>query len=534
MAVYTSENNTTMKIKNILFIFCFITSLTAFANDGWYNILNEGGNNKGQKCTQAIQNAIEKASKNGGGTIYFPAGEYLTGALTLRNNITIHLDSGALLKFSENFDDFLPYVEMRYEGIVMKSFQPLFYAKDVENITITGRGVIDGQGKAWWNEVYRIETAKEPLPPTKYQTMWEEQNKGLYTEPYYKRTVDKKFFRPSFFQAYNCKNILIEGVTFKNSPFWTINPEFCDNVTVTGISIFNPHSPNTDGINPSSCTNVHISNCHISVGDDCITIKSGRDGDGRKYGKATENVTITNCTMLSGHGGVVIGSEMSGGIKKITISNCVFDGTDRGIRIKSARGRGGVVEDIRVDNIVMKNIKEEAFVLSLFYDKGTQVEPVTEKTPIFRNIHMSNITASNVNKAGQILGITEMPIQNITFSNINIDGKEGFTVNTSTDVEFHDVKVNATVGSSFKISDSKNVIFDNVGSSTPIKNVPVIKLDNVSNVLINNNFPFNPTDIFIEADGKETKNIFLKNNVFNNVTTKIKKGASLDKKAITE
>jgi polygalacturonase len=245
-------------------------------------------------------------------------------------------------------------------------------------------------------------------------------------------------------------------------------------------------------------------------------------------------VTITNCTMLSGHGGVVIGSEMSGGIKKITISNCVFDGTDRGIRIKSARGRGGVVEDIRVDNIVMKNIKEEAIVLSLFYDKGTQVEPVTEKTPIFRNIHMSNITASNVNKAGQILGITEMPIQNITFSNINMDGKEGFTVSTATDVEFHDVKVNATVGSSFKISDSKNIILDNVGSSTAIKGVPVIKLDNVSNALINNNFPFNPTDIFIEADGKDTKNIFLKNNVLNNVTTKIKKGASLDKKAITE
>ncbi|GAA3783970.1 glycoside hydrolase family 28 protein [Flavobacterium ginsengiterrae] len=520
--------------KYILIIFCFITSLATFANDGWINILKEGGNNKGIKCTQAIQNAIEKASKNGGGTIFFPAGEYLTGALTLKSNITIHLDSGALLKFSENFDDFLPYVEMRYEGIVMKSFQPLFYAKDQQNITITGRGVIDGQGKAWWNEVYRIESAKGPIPETKYQKMWEEQNKGLYTEPYYKRTVDKKFFRPSFFQAYNCKNILIEGVTFQNSPFWTINPEFCDNVTVTGISIFNPHSPNTDGINPSSCTNVHISNCHISVGDDCITIKSGRDGDGRKYGKATENVTITNCTMLSGHGGVVIGSEMSGGIKKITISNCVFDGTDRGIRIKSARGRGGVVEDIRVDNIVMKNIKEEAIVLSLFYDKGTTVEPVTEKTPIFRNIHMSNITASNVNKAGQILGITEMPIQNITFSNINMDGKEGFTVNTATDVEFHDVKVNATVGSSFKISDSKNVILDNVGSLTAIKGVPVIKLDNVSNTLINNNFPFNETDIFIEADGKETKNIFLKNNVFNNVKTAIKKGTSLDKRVITE
>ena len=524
-----------MKIKNIILTIFIITGFqTAFANDGWLNILNEGGNNKGIKCTEAIQNAIEKASKNGGGTIFFPAGEYLTGALKLKSNITIHLDSGALLKFSENFDDYLPYVEMRYEGIVMKTFSPLFYAKDAENITIKGRGVIDGQGKAWWNEVYRIEGSKEVLPPTKYQTMWVEQNQGIVYEPYYKRTIDKHFFRPAFFQAFECKNILIEGVTFQNSPFWTINPVFCDNVTITGITINNPYSPNTDGINPSSCKNVHISDCHISVGDDCITIKSGRDADGRKYGRPTENVTITNCTMLSGHGGVVIGSEMSGGIKKVTISNCVFDGTDRGIRIKSARGRGGVVEDIRVDNIVMKNIKQEAIVMNLFYDKDAKEEPVSERTPIFRNIHMSNITGSNVNKAGVILGISEMPVQNISFSNINMDAKEGFTVNTASDVEFHDVKINASVGSSFKISDSKNLILDNVGSSTPIKGIPVIKIDNASNIMINNNFPFNATDVFIEANGKNTKNIFLKNNVFNNVNTTVKKGKDLDKKAIVE
>ncbi|WP_264535192.1 glycoside hydrolase family 28 protein [Flavobacterium sp. N1736] len=522
-------------MKNIIIILFFTLGFnTAFANDGWLNILNEGGNNKGIKCTEAIQNAIEKASKNGGGTIFFPSGEYLTGALKLKSNITIHLDSGALLKFSDNFDDYLPFVEMRYEGLVMKSFSPLFYAKDAENITIKGRGVIDGQGKAWWNEVYRIETAKEPIPLTKYQKMWDEQNQGIVYSDYYKRTMDKKFFRPSFFQSYNCKNILIEGVTFQNSPFWTVNPEFCDNVTITGITISNPHSPNTDGINPSSCKNVHISNCHISVGDDCITIKSGRDEDGRKYNRPTENVTITNCTMLSGHGGVVIGSEMSGGIKKITISNCVFEGTDRGIRLKSARGRGGVVEDIRIDNIVMKNIKEEAIVMDLFYDKSSKEEPVSEKTPIFRNIHISNVTAGDVNKAGVIRGISEMPIQNITFSNINIDAKEGFSVQTAKDIEFHDVQINTTIGASFKIEDAQNLILDNVSTAKPLANTPVIKLTNVSNMMINNNFPMFATDVFLEADGKATKDIFLKNNVFNHVKTIIKRGTSLDKKAITE
>jgi polygalacturonase len=525
-----------MSFKNriILSFVCFIAGFsTAFSNnDGWVNILNEGANNKGIKCTDAIQKTIEKVALNGGGTIFFPAGEYLTGALHLKSNITIYLDSGALLKFSDNFEYYLPYVTMRYEGIVMQTFSPLFYAKEAQNITIKGRGVIDGQGKAWWNEVYRIETAKQPIPLTKYQQMWEEQNKGLVYSPYYQRTIDKKFFRPSFFQAYNCSNILIEGVTFQNSPFWTINPEFCDNVTITGVTISNPHSPNTDGINPSSCKNVHISNCHISVGDDCITIKSGRDEDGRKYARPTENVTITNCTMLSGHGGVVIGSEMSGGIKKITISNCVFDGTDRGIRIKSARGRGGVVEDIRVDNIVMNTIKEEAVILDLFYDKSNTVEPVSERTPIFRNIHISNVTASNVKKAGTIRGIAEMPVQNISFSNINITAQEGFTVMTSKDVEFHDVKVNTSIGSPFEIEDTSNFILDNVATANPIQNVPVIKLKNVFNGMITNNFVMVPTSLFIQAEGKQTRDVFLKNNVLNKVTTVVKQGLDVNKKAI--
>ncbi|MBA0882133.1 glycoside hydrolase family 28 protein [Flavobacterium undicola] len=524
-----------MKKYLVLSLIFLLALTTANAkNEGWINILDAGGNNKGILCTTAIQKAIDKASTNGGGTIFFPTGNYLTGALKLKSNITIYVDAGAVLKFSENFDDYLPYVEMRYEGIMMKTFSPLFYAKDAENITIKGRGVIDGQGKAWWNEVYRIETAKGPIPQTKYQTLWEEQNKGIKYEAYYKRTIDKKFFRPSFFQVLNCKNILIEGVTFQNSPFWTINPEFCENITITGITINNPHSPNTDGINPSSCKNVHISNCHISVGDDCITIKSGRDEDGRKYNVATENVTITNCTMLSGHGGVVIGSEMSGGIKKITISNCVFDGTDRGIRLKSARGRGGVVEDIRIDNIVMKNIKEEAVILDLFYDKSSKEEPVSERTPIFRNIHISNLTGTEVKKAGTIYGISEMPVQNISFSNINIQSVEGFTLNTADNIEFHDAKITTTIGASFKIENSTNLILDNVATMKPVANTPLIKLTDVSNMMINNNFPMFATDVFLDADGAKTKGIYLKNNVFNNVKKVVNKGAALNAAAVVE
>ena len=269
-------------------------------------------------------------------------------------------------------------------------------------------------GLKWW--LWEFDTRKVikenggKLPALdKLQQMWVDANKYLEISDYYKPSLERRMFRPPFIQFYECTNILIENVKIINSPFWTINPAFCDNVTIHGVTINNPSSdpkgPNTDGINPSSCRNVRISDCFISVGDDCITIKSGRDADGRKYGKACENITITNCIMLSGHGGVVIGSEMSGGVKRVAISNCVFDGTNAGIRLKASRGRGGVVEDIRVDNIVMKNIQGDAFIFDLFYDRLSKVEPVSERTPIFRNIHLSNVTGNDIKRIGYIKGI---------------------------------------------------------------------------------------------------------------------------------
>lgn len=253
--------------------------------------------------------------------------------------------------------------------------------------------------------------------------MFEEENdmQSLYAETNedWHNTLDRRFFRPPFIQPVRCKNVRIEGVKIINSPFWTVNPEFCDNVTIKGITINNVPSPNTDGINPESCKNVHISDCHISVGDDCITIKSGRDLQARKLGVPCENITITNCTMLSGHGGVVIGSEMSGGVKKVTISNCVFDGTDRGIRLKSTRGRGGIVEDIRISNIVMSNIKREAIVFNLKYSK-MPAEPKSDRTPEFRNIYVSGVTVRDVNTPIKVMGLEEAPITGIVMRDVYI------------------------------------------------------------------------------------------------------------------
>jgi polygalacturonase len=391
------------------------------------DMVKAGAFTDGKKLnTNLINTTINKLNANGGGTLFFPAGTYLTGAVKLKSNITIDLEAGATLLFSDNFEDYLPFVLMRQEGVLMNNFSPLIYAIDAENITIKGEGTINGQGKKWWEEAMRISAdfnvnGKHEL--NKYQSIWEKANdlKALTDEFNEDRVVNnqKRFFRPPLFQPFRCKNIRVLGVKLINSPFWTVNPEFCENVTVDGVTIINPPSPNTDGINPESCRYVHISNCHISVGDDCITLKSGRDLQGRRLNAPEEDITITNCTMLSGHGGVVIGSEMSGSVRRVVISNCIFDGTDRGIRIKSTRGRGGVVEDIQVSNIVMRNIKEEAVILSLEYKK-VAAEPFSDRTPVFRNIHISNMIVTGVKCPIRIVGLEESPVTDVSFTNINI------------------------------------------------------------------------------------------------------------------
>ncbi|GAT62221.1 glycoside hydrolase family 28 protein [Paludibacter jiangxiensis] len=487
--------------------------------------------------TAVIKKTIDRLSAHGGGTLFFPAGTYLTGPIVLKSNITIDIESGATIQFSTNYDDYLPFVEMRYEGVVMKSFSPLFYAYGQENITIKGRGKIDGNGQAWWNAVWALEGAKkdEALAARvqKYRALWDKENPDFQIEANsdWKGTLAKKFFRPSFIQFYKSKDIRIEGITLVNSPFWTVNPEFCENVTVDGITINNPYSPNTDGINPSSCKNVHIANCHISVGDDCITIKSGRDAQGRKYGVPCENVTVTNCTMLAGHGGVVIGSEMSGSVRKVTISNCVFDGTDRGIRIKSVRGRGGYVEEVRVNNIVMKDIKKEAIVLSLFYGKAP-LEPLSERTPIFRNIHISGMTGSNVNAACLVEGIEEMPVSDVSFEDINMDAQSGFDISRAKDIRLSNVKVNAQMGAAFKLSDVSNAYLSNVSTLKPIADKSVIEATNVSDLFITGCFPQAGSRSFLSLNGEKSNNIILSGNYLIRVTNPVERQEDLNKNVV--
>lgn len=481
-----------------------LTVVSTFARV--YDLALLGADLTGVKpCTALINRTIEQATAEGGGTIYFPAGTYLTATIQMKSDITLHVESGATVRFSDCFEDYLPFVEIRWEGTVMHTLAPLIYARNADNLTITGRGTLDGNGFKWWSweadTHVQIRNNGGKLPSlSPLQKMWVEANKELVVSDYYQPSLERKMFRPPFIQFYECSNIVIENIKMMNSPFWTINPAFCDNVTVRGVTVYNPSKnpkgPNTDGINPTSCRNVRISDCFISVGDDCITIKSGRDADGRKYGRPCENITITNCVMLSGHGGVVIGSEMSGGVKKVAISNCVFNGTDSGIRLKASRGRGGVVEEIRVDNIVMNHIQRNAFVFDLFYDRNSKMEPMSERTPVFRNIHLSNITGADIKQIGYIKGIEEMPIDNLSFSNINMDAEEGFKVETATNIRFSNVDYSVRKGASFEIKASKNIVLNDVRSAKPLANQPVVVLHEVENAFMNNCFQMVATDVF--------------------------------------
>ncbi|SIQ24429.1 glycoside hydrolase family 28 protein [Halanaerobium kushneri] len=419
-------------------------------NSSFYNILDFGAKGDGKTLnTAAIKKAVEKCSQNGGGEVYIPAGDFLTGTIELYNNIILKISAGAKLIFSNQLKDH-KIISQRWEGKVQEVYSPLIYAKDSKNITIKGQGIIDGQGQKWW-ELFAANKLQYPRP----------------------RTI-------SFEKS---SNILIADIKIVNSPAWTINPIKSDKITIDNVSIKNPpNSPNTDGINPSSCNNVHILNCHVDVGDDCITIKSGTEKSSELV--PCENVTVTNCTMVRGHGGVVIGSEMSGSVRNLTISNCVFKGTDRGIRIKSRRGRGGVVEDIVVSNIVMKGVLSP-IIMNLFYYCGEggknkfvwdkNPKEFNSKTPVIREIHFNNIRANDVKtRAVFIYGLPESPIEAITFNNISItmadnaqlqtpammsnleaEKQRGVYCNNFRNIDFINFKIKNQVGEKFELINEK-------------------------------------------------------------------------------
>jgi len=496
--------------KAILILIMLVGTLVSQPQSVWTNVKDHGADPTGNvKCTKIISDLINDLSAKSGGTLFFPAGTFLTGPIIMKSNITIWLDAGAIVKFSDDFDDYLPMVPSRWEDVRVKNFVSQIYAYQCENISIRGRGHFEGQGKKWW-DFMRTANSKQQAE-SKWQEIFKKENAELLAKNAYISSKNN-FLRPPMVTTYECKNVLIEGVSFSNPPFWTIMPAFTENITITGITIENPGgSPNTDGIDPSSCRNVHITNCHITVGDDCIVIKSGRDEDGREAASPTENITITNCTMLKGHGGVVIGSEMSGNVKRVTISNCVFEGTDRGIRIKTMRGRGGVVEDIRVSNVVMNNMINEGILITLRY-QATKPEPLSERTPSVNNVHLSNISIRGAQRPIAIYGLEERDVSQISFNDIQIFSRKGILLENSSGVSFHDIRMEIKEGSPLEAKDSKKITWDMVSVMTPLKDLPFLKLINCQDVKVSNCYQPDTLPVYVSEDEK-CNGIYIVNNV---------------------
>ena len=436
--------------------------------DRSFDIRDYGAVEGGQvKNTRALRKAIKAVNKAGGGRVLIPKGTWLTGAIHLKSNVNLHLAKEALVLFSNDLKDYLPAVFSRHEG--MECYKPsgLIYARDCDNIAITGKGQLHGQGKPWWGD---RETRKMRLKG-KTVTDGTKRLNELCTAgvPVAQRRFDGSegdFIRPSFINPVNCTNVFIEGITVLYGPMWTVNPVYCENVVVRQVTVRTEgdygHTPNGDGVNPDSCKNVLIEYCDMDTGDDCFTIKSGRAEDGLRVGKPCENIVIRHCQGRQGHGGVVIGSETSGGIRNIYIRDCRFNGTDRGLRFKTARGRGATIENIWVENIQMGEIVKEAIIVNtLRYTNRYPAHPLSARTPTYRNLNFRNIQCTYAKKAAiRIIGLPEKPMRGLQFEQIDIKGKAGIQIQDAADIRFSQVNVVAEEGPVYQFDVCSNIIID--------------------------------------------------------------------------
>ena len=383
-----------------------------------FSILDHGAVAGGADSTTALARAIEACHRAGGGRVVVPEGVFHTGAIHLKSNVNLHLVAGATLRFLTDPAKY-PVVFTRWEGVECMNYSPLIYAFEQENIAITGAGILDG-GADWnnwwaWNDK-RKPPVKQKAARDRLFAMGEE---GV---PVAQRVFGEgSFLRPNFIQPYRCKNVLIEGVSIIRSPMWEIHPVLCENVTVRGVKI-NSHGPNNDGCDPESSRDVLIEDCLFDTGDDCIAIKSGRNNDGRRVGVPSENIIIRNCTMKDGHGGVVIGSEISGDVRNVLVENCRMDSPnlDRALRFKSNAQRGGVLENIFMRNVQIGQVAEAVLTIDLIYEEGAR----GPHRPVVRNVSLENVTSKASPRVMWIAGFAGATIEGIRFENCEFRGVE--------------------------------------------------------------------------------------------------------------
>jgi polygalacturonase len=456
-------------------------------------------------CTAAIQAAIDACSKAGGGTVVVPPGVYLTGPLFLKSHIVFEVVAGATLLGSATFSDY-PTLAGRWEGLDRTIFASLLTGTDLENVTIQGRGTLDGQGQVWWDAFRKTMALRRQM-------------NLMEREPENPPGSPLAWPRARMINLYRSKNIVIRDLTIVNSPSWNIHPVDCENVLIDGVSIVNPKlSPNTDGIDPESCRNVRISNCYISTGDDCIVIKSGYKYIADHPFGVCENIAVTNCVFGFGHAGVGIGSETAGGVRNVSASNCVCDGTVRGLYIKSARGRGNVIEDIRATNWVMRNLEQEPVMVTLVYQASDPKKPmpVDATTPTVRNIYFSGVTARTSKRAISIQGLAESPIQNVYLRDIVVESAAtGAECSEAAGVTFENVIVNADGGPSLAADSTLDLEILRFRTNKANPGQPVIQLNGVQNAVVESCSAAAGNDVLVEVAGTGNENVQLLRNRLN-------------------
>jgi len=426
----------------------------------------------GSLCTEAFASAMKTLQAKGGGHLNVPSGIWLTGPIQFVSNVDLHVEQGALVLFTTDYDAY-PEVTTIFEGNTSTRKMSPLWAYEVENIAITGSGTFDGQGEAWrpskkgkftagqWAELtsgFGIEQKGVWYPNAK-----DDELKGTAEKPDTRRVLG----RPTLLEFTRCNRVLLQDATFANSPAWNVHPLMCEDIILSHVNIRNPwYAQNGDGLDLESCNRAMILNSTFDVGDDAICIKSGKDKEGRLWHRPCQNVIIEGCTVLHGHGGFTIGSEMSSGARKIYVHNCLFIGTDTGLRLKSTRGRGGVVEDIYIDQINMSHIGGDAFTFDLYYankpiagkaDKDASasdpVPAVTEETPCFKNLYISNVICQGAKRAIWFNGLPEMPLDNLQMRNSFFVADKGCEMHYAKNILFENVRIQQSVGERIKVQD---------------------------------------------------------------------------------
>lgn len=412
--------------------------------DRVFNVTRFGARGNGQTdCTAAFRSAIDECSRRGGGRVTIPAGVFLTGAIHLKSNVNLEVTEGATIKFSQNPKDYLPVVFSRWEGVELFNYSPFIYALDQKNIAITGRGTLDGQcnNEHWWPWNGRPTYGWKEGAPNQRQdraALFTMAEKGV---PVRDRVFGEgHYLRPQFIQPYRCENVWIEGVTIKNSPMWEVHPVLCSNVVIENLKI-DSHGPNNDGCDPESCEYVLIRNCVFNTGDDCIAIKSGRNADGRRLNTPTQFVIIQDCRMMDGHGGVTIGSEISGGVRNVFVERCKLDSPnlDHALRVKNNAMRGGLLTNLNFRDIEIGQVAHAAITIDFNYEEGAK----GSFTPVLRGYFVENLHSRKSKHAVDVQGLPNAPISNLLLRNCTFDNvAEGSIVKNVERATSDNVRVN--------------------------------------------------------------------------------------------